>query len=264
MNTNDSTDLDTFAQEDSVSRSDDATFRAKINALSQDAEALRLSYMKKHRTRGNIAMTIGLISLTAGASGFGWFLLVEADLVRAVGSIALAIVIPVLLNLWSAGMLRDYERAYKSQFLPRLADAIGGFKFHPARGISSKIISKTGLIPAHDIYRAEDCFMGKYKGVKVLFSEARLLRKQARHEPVFDGVFVLLETPAAVIEGHTILTADQALYQKWRPSRWAKLQDVPLKTEEEYAQRFQAVSDKPETAALLIGDRLLKELSEAA
>ncbi len=253
-----------FPEHEDVSRAEDNDFSAQIDSLIRDAENMRLSFMKRHRTRGHITTTLGLLSITAGAGGFGWYLLVEVDIIRAIGSMLIALTIPVLLHLWSASILQDYKKSYKREFLPKLARALGGFKFHPSRGIGQKIISKTGLIPRHDIYTAEDCFMGKYKGVKVLFSEARLLHKKKYIDPIFDGVFVLLEIPNAVIEGHTILTADQQAYQKWRNTRWQKLQDVRIKTGEEEWDRFDIVSDNPEAAKLLIGERLLKELSEAA
>lgn len=247
-----------------VSRSHDKEFSATVERLVRDAEGMRLSFMKRHRTRGHIAMTVGLVSLTIGACGFGWFLLMEADILRAIAAMLAAICIPALLYFWHHGILKDYERSYKREFLPRLANALGGFKFHPARGIGRKIIAKTGLLPAHDVYEAEDCFIGRYKGVKVLFSEARLKHKKKYLEPIFDGVFVLLEVPNAVIEGHTILTADEDAYRTWRSTRWQKLQDVNIPVDNEDWDRFHILSDKPEVAKLLIGQRLLKELSEAA
>ena len=250
--------------ENEVSRGQSPDFATRVDGLAHEAEAMRLTFMKKNRTRGFITMTVGLLSLTAGAAGFGWFLLVKFDILRAVGSMALAIVIPALMHFWSAGALKSYKKSYKREFLPRLAEALGGFKYHPERGIRRKVISKTGLVPAHDIYKAEDCFMGRYKGVKVLFSEARLRSKKSYQEPIFDGIFVLLEIPQAVIEGHTILTADQALYQKWRNTRWKKLQNVSLPSDNPDWEKFSAVSDTPESASLLIGERLLKELHEAS
>ena len=251
-------------QSQDVSRAEDEDFAQEIDRLIQDAENMRLSFMKRHRQRGHITMTIGLISLTIGAAGFGWMLLVEFDIIRAIACMLVALMVPALLQLWSYSILKEYKRSYKRIFLPRLGRAIGGFKFHPERGISRKIISKTGLIPSHDIYEAEDAFMGKYKGVKVLFSEARLKHKKKYLEPIFDGVFVLLEIPNNVIEGHTILTANQAMYKKWKHTRWKNLQDVRIDVENEEWDRFQIVSDQPDAAKLLIGQRLLKELSEAA
>ena len=65
--------------------------------------------------------------------------------------------------------------------------------------------------------------MGVYKGVKVIFSEARLYKdkkSQKAKESVFDGIFVLLETSSNIIEGHTILTADSALAKRAAQTIW--------------------------------------------
>jgi hypothetical protein len=257
-------DTPALPEQENVSRAREDTFHQEIEALIRDAENMRLSFMKRHRTRSNVTMTLGLLSVTMGAGGFGWYLLVESDIISATGCMIIAVVIPAFLHVWSAAILNDYKKSYKRAFLPRLARALGGFRFHPSRGISSKIIAKTGLIPAHETYMAEDCFMGQYKGVKVLFSEARLLGKNKHAAPVFDGVFVLLEIPDASIEGHTILTADAQAYQRWKPSRWQKLQDVRIQTGQKALDRFYILSDNPDAAKRLIDERLLKELSEAA
>ncbi len=244
-------------------RRDHQRFSADIDHLLKEAEALRLTYMKRHQARNNTALSLGLIFMLLGAGALGWYLLMHGDLVRAVGSMALAIVVPLFLNLRGNAPIKKYRAEYKTKFLPQMAKALGGFEFHPARGISAKILSKAGVLPQHDIYSSEDCFMGQYKGVKVIFSEAHLFKKK-RNEAVFRGVFVLLETPTDIIEGHTILTANKDMFRRWRTTRWAKLQDVKVHTENVEWDRFEIVSDKPEAAQRLVNEKLLKELSEAA
>lgn len=245
-----------------ITRGDRNRFAADIDILLRDAEALRLSYMKRHRSHETTALVLGFTFTLIGAAGFGWFLLVEADMPRAVGSITLAILLPLFFNLRAGSALKNYRHDYKTKFLPQMAKALGGFQFHPSRGISRAIIAKTGIVPAHDTYQSEDCFMGIYKGVKVIFSEAQLHVKK-RPDPVFDGIFVLLETPQAFIEGHTILTSDDAMFKKWRSTRWVKLHDVAISTGTAEWDRFHVVSDQPELAKLLVGPGLLKELFEA-
>ncbi len=250
-----------IAESAEIIRHDEDRFNADMEALIKEAEDMRLKFMQSARSRSFMAMSIGLIAILLGAAGFGWFFLVETNVLKGLASIILGVVIAATFNIWTAKALGDYKRHYKMQFLPKMATVLGGFQYHPTRGISSKIISKTGVIPAHDLYEAEDCFMGRYKGVKVLFSEARLRRKKAKAEALFDGLFVLLEIPEESIEGHTILTANKDLVKRWRGNRWQKLQDVPL---DEYGNMFNAFSDKPEAAKAAITPALLKELSEAA
>jgi hypothetical protein len=148
--------------------------------------------------------------------------------------------------------------------MPKMAQVLGGFKYHPSRGISSNIISKTGIVPSHDIYAAEDCFMGKYKGVKVLMSEARLRRKAKSAPPVFNGLFVLLEIPQPLFKGHIILSADKEKVKNWRGTRWQKLQDVAVTASDPSWDRFSVFSDKPQEAQDIVSEALLKELAEAA
>ena len=246
--------------DDAVQRRDDAQFQADVEALIQEAENTRLSYMQSQRSRSFMAMNAGIVSVLAGASGFGWYFLMEFDLLKAVLCMVCAIALPVLLHIWAEKPLKAYIRQYKTDFMPKMARALGGFKFHPARGISAKIISKTGVVPHHTDYSAEDCFIGKYKGIKVIFSEARLSHK--RHE-VFNGLFVLLEIPNPLIEGHTIITADNNMVKSWATTRWSKLQSVKVTTDHASWNRFHVYSDMPDAATLLVGERLLKELAEA-
>jgi hypothetical protein len=243
-----------------LTRSDHMRFTNELEVLVKDAEALRLSYMKRHQARGNTALTLGLISLVIGSGGFGWFLLVQGDIVRAVGAIALAIVVPVFLNIWASQTLKNYSHTYKKTFLPRLAKTLGGLEFHPQRGIGASLLAKTGLLPAHTIYESEDCFMGRYKDIKIIFSETRLFQKNRRN--IFHGIFVLLEIPSAPLEGHTILTAHAENYQKWRHSRWSKLQDISFTAQNPQTARFKALSDQPQAAQKIITETLLKELAD--
>jgi len=246
-----------------VFRPDPAHFSAEINALLRESEAMRLFYMKRHGRQKNIGTTLGLMSMLLGAGGFGWFLLVEADLMRALAAMTLAIIVPLYLSLKTENTLKLYTKAYKNNLLPRIAAALGGLEFHQNRGIKESLLKKTGILPAYDTYAAEDCFMGTYRGVKITFSEARLSLKQSRDIEPFSGVFVLLELDTPHFTGHTILTADQRLYDTWRTTRWQKLQTVPLSPEEaEDADCFHAVSSAPDTAANLLGKHLLKELAD--
>lgn len=247
-----------------ISPRDTKYFNEEIDALLNYAEELRLNAMTAQRNRGFVAMSVGLGTIVLGAAGFGWFLLVDAALLQALGSIILGVVIAVALHLWSMQSLQSYQEDHKTLFLPKMAKLLGGFSYYAARGISRKVLSRTGVIPPHDIYEAEDCFMGTYKGMKVMFSEARLKHKKAYLDPIFDGLFVLLEAPNAPINGHTILTANKEMVHKWGKTRWKKLQKVDSNSENPMWNKFTGFSDNPDSAQKLITEPLLKELSEAA
>ena len=246
-----------------LNRVDDVKFKKELEKLINESEELRLNRMRQHRTRGFIAMNLSILSVLLGVAGFGWFFLMEAVLIPSILSIMASLFPPILLHIWAGKPIKSYLRDHKEIFMPKLAKTLNGLSFHPARGVSSKIIERLAVIPAHDIYNAEDCFMGKYKGVKVIFSEARLFSKRRKDEPVFDGIFVLLEIPEEVIEGHTIITANDRMVKAYANTRWKTMNQVHISVSNPEWDKFTIYSTKPEAAELMIGDRLIKELAEA-
>lgn len=250
--------------EHDLQRRDDVRFQHEIELLIKDAEDSRLKYMQQQRGRNLTTLFMSVIFTILGAAGFGYFFLMQGNLVMALISMVIIIVPIALLKGWAALPVKSYMRNYKTDFMPKMADLLGGLKFFPSRGISGKIVRKTGVIPPHEIYKAEDCFMGVYKNVKVIFSEARLYKDKKSKDPVFDGIFVLLETSSKIIEGHTILTADNALAKRASQTIWRKFKHLSIKTDNPSWNRFQVFSTKPEAAELLVGEKFLKELAEAA
>ncbi|MCB1682204.1 MAG: DUF3137 domain-containing protein [Rhodospirillales bacterium] len=247
-----------------MGRIDESRFKKELDALIVEAEDMRLQRMRQNRTRSFIALNLGILSMLTGVGFFGWFFLFTGDLVKAVLCVVVSIIPPILLNIWASRPLKMYLKEHKSSFMPKLAKALNGLSFHPKRGVSEKMLSKLAILPAYDKYEAEDCFMGVYKGVKVIFSEATLTSKAHKDGPVFEGIFVLLEVPGDVIEGHTILTANDKMAKAWEKTRWKTMKRVYVSVSNPSWDRFQIFSTKPEAAELMVGERLLKELSEAS
>ncbi len=254
----------THSNDGDLSRIDDRKFGKKLDALIAESEEMRINRMKQHRTRGFIAMNLTIFSVLLGVAGFGWFFLMEAVILPAFLALALSLIPPIFLHFWATWPLKAYVQEHKTVFMPKLAQTLNGLKFHPERGVSAKVIEKLAVIPAHHTYKAEDCFMGTYKGVKVIFSEARLYSKNRKDDPIFDGIFVLLETPGNVIDGHTIITANSKMVKAYSKTRWKTMQEVHISVSEPEWDKFDIYSTKPESAELIVGDRLLKELSEAS
>lgn len=247
-----------------IERVDDTRFTRDLDALIEQAEEMRLKRMKQHRTRSFIAMTLNVISLTLGVGGFGWFLLMQAAPMQALASIAIAFFIPTFMHFWTKIPLEAYARDHKTIFMPKLAKAIAGLDFHASRGVSAKILERLAVIPPHDSYKAEDCFMGTYKGVKVILSEARLYSRHHTEGIVFDGLFVLLENDQEVFEGHTIITANHKMAKASQKTRWKKLEKVHISVDNPEWDIFEIYSTKPDSAELFVGEKLIKELAEAA
>ncbi len=251
------------ADEPEIERlADDEAFKHDVSRILKEAEELRIGHMRRYRNRGFIAMTLGLTIVCAGACGFGWFLIMHGDIQKAVASIALSVIIPILLYLWHDNPIGSYNKAFKNIIMPEIARALGGLRFNPNRGINEKILSKTGILPAYDDYKAEDCFYGRYKNVKVMFSEAQLNVK-IHADPVFRGVFVLLEAPQKIFDGHTVITSDDRMAAEWSKTRWKNFSRTPLPDKSEYDSDFFAYSDNPQHAQKILTHDLLKELFEA-
>lgn len=247
--------------QDDLQKRDDAQFRTEIDQLTREAEALRLDHMTQQKNRRLVAFFITLICVTAGVGIFAYLFLMRGALFPGLIALFISFLPPILPHIWAARPPQLYKKKYKTEFLPKLARAFGGLKYFPTRGVNEKIIRKTGILPSFISYQAEDCFAGRYKDVKVILSEARLYQNK-KQDPVFDGLFVLLEIPSAILEGHTIITADIERSARWADTRWKKLSPVQLDVAHPQANRFRVFSDKPESAALLVGERLLKELAE--
>lgn len=253
------------AQQDTetITFTDDQTFAAQADILIRESEALRMRYMQKSKNMSSLAVMMGLIAMIIAGLGFGWFLLMLGELVKAVACVVIAMCVPLLLSTLSRGPIKAYRRAHKTEFMPKIAKLMGNLSFDPDRAISRDILGKTGVLPPYDVYESEDCFFGRHKGVRMMLAEARL-KKYGAPRDAFRGVFVLMETPHKVFEGHTIITADHEAVNKYEHTRWKSLRRVPVRSENPLWNRFVTLSDRPDDAALFVGEKLFKELAEIA
>ncbi len=247
-----------------IQRRDDQSFMFEMERLVQESEEARLGFMISHNRRSLISTTITILSILTGSSGFAWFFLMLSNLPYALASIITGIALPIIIAPWKKRPLHAYTRYHKTTFMPKMAQAMGGFKFFAHRGIGSKLIQKTGVLAPYEAYDAEDCFMGLYKNIKVIMSEARLYQDKEKKRPVFDGLFVLLELPSDRFEGHTIVTADQQMVKSYAHSRWSSLKPVSTPSENAEWSRFHIFSNKPESAVEQVNERFLKELLETS
>ncbi len=247
-----------------IERVEISRFSKEMDAVIKESEDMRISRMMQHRTRSFMAMNFSIFFVFLGVAASGYFFLMEAQFLLSLFCLLISFVPALFLNIWAGRPLKAYQAEHKTIFMPKLAQTLNGLEFHPERGVSSKIIGKLAVVPAHDVYKAEDCFMGKYKGVNVIFSEARLYRKTAREKPVFDGIFVLLETQDEVFEGHTIITSNHKMVKNYETTRWKSLNKVHISVSNPEWDKFMVFSNKPDSAELFVGDRLIKELAEAS
>lgn len=257
----DSASLFNIPQNAVVDRRNDAQFQHDIKRLIEKAEARRVEYMNQHQTHRMLGMSVSLLLQIGGAAGFGWFFLMHPDLIKAISCLLLGLILPFFLHGWVEKPIHDYVKNYKREYLPALAELIGGFSYHAQRGLGEGLLKKTGVVPPYATYKSEDCFRGRYKGTKVLFSEATLLNK--KKNSVFNGLMILVELPSSVFEGHTIVTADRDMAAKYEKTRWHKLSPVMIDMPQKEWDRFVVYSTRPESAQLVLGQKIIKELAEA-
>jgi len=246
-----------------VDRIDEQRFSKELARLIKESEDMRLDYMRSQQYRGWAALNLSILSVVAGSAAFGWFFMIEAQLVLPFIYLFLSFLPTLFLNIWAARPIKAYARAHKTVFMPKMAKALNGLSFHSNRGVSAKMVDKLAVIPAYDRYEAEDCFMGRYKGMKVIFSEARLYSKARKGEPVFDGLFALLEAPEDIFEGHTVITANDKMVNSYASTRWKTMSQVNVMVSDPSWDKFTIYSTEPEAAAKVVNERLLKELAEA-
>lgn len=257
-------ETESVADKGDLNRVSEVRFTKELNFLIKESEEMRVARMMQHRTRGFITMNLSIFCIFLGIAGFGYLFLIEAQLIPALLVFVLSLIPPIFLNIWVAQPIKTYKKEHKTVFMPKLAKALNGLSFHPSRGVSAKMIERLAIMPAHEKYEAEDCFMGSYKGVKVIFSEARLYSKHHKDGPVFDGIFVLLENNEEVFDGHTIITANHKMVKAYEKTRWKTMNRVHVSVSNPDWDKFHVFSTKPESAELMVGDKLLKELAEAA
>ncbi|MFP4097317.1 MAG: DUF3137 domain-containing protein [Alphaproteobacteria bacterium] len=251
-----------LARMNEVDRVDEDRFTKELTGLIKESEDLRLGYMRKHRMRGWVAINLSILIILIGVAAFGWLFMMEGRLFEAVAFLFLSFIPCIVLQIWAARPIEQYKEAHKAVFMPKLAKALNGLSYYPSRGISSKKIERLAVVPAHERYEAEDCFMGRYKDAKVIFSEARLYSRAKKDGPVFDGIFVMLEAPEDVFEGHTIITANKEMEKAYANTRWKTLSPVDIQVSDPDWDRFSIYSTEPEKIRGVVDERLLKELAE--
>lgn len=207
----------------------DDRFAADVDRIIREAEHIRLSRSKKLSERNKTGISIGISLMVLLSMSFLWILTLSTlPVFLAFIFLAMIFAVPYPLYRWTVKPIKEYRDEYKARFLPKLAKLLGNMQFHPQGGISMKAIYKSGVIPPHDKYVAEDSFSGRYKDTKILLSEARLYSKKSS-QPFFTGIFVLLHANKKKFKGHTIITSDDRMVSKWREGRWKKLFDVNIR-----------------------------------
>ncbi len=236
-------------------------FSAELKRLIDEAEESRLNLMKQYEFRGFMAFSLGMLSVLGGASGFGWYFFYKFEILNAILCQVIGVIPFYFLHQFKMLPLQKYKREHKTIFMPKLAEALGGFQYKPRGGIKAKVLLPAKILPSFEKYSAEDCLSGAHQGTKIIISEAHMAHSKHRGEYVFDGVFVLLELPGNKFQGHTIVTADSHASRRWKDKRWQGLNPVPI-ANQRLAAFFEVFSNAPGEAETLAGENVLTQLAE--
>jgi hypothetical protein len=243
-----------------IEKGEPPRFAQESEELAREAEIIRLRFMQSHQNRIFLSLTFGLLCGLAGAAWFGWYFIVNGDFLRAVWGL-MGFLPSLLLFSWARAPLKHYKRAHKEIFMPRMAKILGGFRYSAKGAVRADILKTSGVLPPYNRSQSEDCFAGRYKGIKIVFSEVQLLKGG---RPVFGGIIALLELPRDILTGRVIITADKKMAADYAGTRWKSLSRVPVKMPNSDWNRFDVFSSKPDEGIAIVGERLLKELSETA
>jgi hypothetical protein len=243
-----------------VKAREDHAFQETTEKLLRRAEQMRMEHMQHYQFRANVTMAVGIFTIIAGGAGFGWFFLVRPQPGLAFACLVAPLILYYVLHSWAREPLKNYAKHHKQVFMPEMARVLGNMRFEPRRGISEKVIRKAGVVPRYGKYRAEDCFLGQYKGARMIMCEARLSDPKSRNRNIFDGIFVFIEAPNAHFKGHTVITADSDM-TKHIQNHWQGYNEIVLSASQ-YDHKFYACATDTLHARNVLSDAFLKELSE--
>ncbi len=236
-----------------ISAPPEQEFSEQLQYVLEYAENIRMRQMGKLRTRHFVFIFMLLACVLIGGGALAWAFLFEYNLNKGVFWLICSVLLCSATYMWSRVPLETYRKQYKVKIMPALGKALGNLKYNQKMGISRAVIQKAGIAPPHKNYHAEDCFTGRYKGVKMLLSEARLSGGNREGLPDFEGVFVMLEIRGQPFKGRVIITSDPALQRRLRHREGLKRMRN---------QGFEILTNHPDNIKKLASDALFKELAE--
>lgn len=236
----------------------DDKFSAAVRRLIGDAEHYRVDKGRQYDHRMRVSLALILLSVIGGGAGLFWFVVMDGNLRMAGFCVLAGAAVSILGGIWAQMPLHRYRQHFKKEFMPMLARAMGGMKYHPQGGIAWQAIVPAKVLPAHDRYTSEDCMTGRRGGIRFMLAEAKLYREK-KSSGGFSGILVLLTTPQKKFRGHTIITSDAAMIRASQGTRWKALPETAPAAGLE-AGPFRVFSNAPDEAVRLADRDLLEHL----
>lgn len=250
-----SIDADVIAQNDQA-------FIEQSKPELEKMEVVRRAKLKIFNLRKKIAMPAALI--IAPITGYidYWLLFLSRGDNDGAG---LTFLVMGALYWWATQPKRQYAKAYKSEFLPKIAQLFGNLTYKVDGQIAMEAMEPSKIVPNHDKYISEDYFSGEYKGIHVQFSEINLKerrrsRRRTRYVSIFKGLAVHLHIPHKKFYGHTILDRNKGSLGEWFRQKTTGLKRARM-VDSEFENYFDAYTNDQVEARYLIDPLMIERLN---
>lgn len=164
---------------------------------------------------------------------------------------------------WIITPKRQYAAAYKASVFPEIVKVFGGLTYNFNGKIPMKHLKPSGIVPNHDRYRAEDCFSGHYKGVKIKFSEITLKKRRSSgktttYSTMFQGLAILLDMNNKRFYGRTILNRNQSKLCEWLKEKFSKDLEKANLVDPEFEGIFDTYTNDQVEARYLVDPKIME------
>ncbi len=241
---------------------DDLDFLEASKEQLERLEVIRKEKFKTYKFRKKIAIPAAFI--VTPFTGYLDYMLLWLQSSNDDSAAGLTIAVIGGLYWWVTQPKRQYNKAYKQEVLPNLANLFGDFRYDVEGEIKLHKMWPSKILPNHDRYKSEDYFEGTYKGVDIEFSEIdfqqkRRSKNRTRYVSVFKGLAILLDMKSKKFYGHTTLDKDRGKISEWFKERSKKLKRANL-VDPEFEKIFDVYTNDQVEARYLIDPVMMERL----
>lgn len=233
-------------------------FLAESRPMLNKLEEFRRSQFKSYSLRKKLILPVGITALVlVWAIDHFLFKLQSGSKDLYGGFIIFG---SIGLWLWLQWPNWLYQRAYKEKVLPQIISLFGPFKYSENGKIAASAMRPSKIVPEFTSYESEDHFSGTYKKVEIEFAEIELLAGRKKHQRrVFEGIAILLSRGTKTFHGHTIITKDRGVLDRWWREKTDTLKRADL-VDPEFEKQFDVFTTDQVEARYLIDPRIIENI----
>ena len=245
-----------------ISDQDDMDFLEQSKKHLEKLEVYRKEKFKIYKWRKRIAIPTAVILTPITGSIDYWLLWLQSSNDDSAAGLTIAMIGG--LYWWVTQPKRQYVDAYKKKMLPKIAKLFGNFTYDLNGKIDVAKMLPSKILPKHDRYESEDCFVGKYKGVdmefcEVDFKERRRSKNRTYYVTIFKGLAILLDMKTKKFYGHTMLDKNRGKISEWFKEKSHKLKRANL-VDPEFEKIFDVYTNDQVEARYLIDPVMMERL----